>query len=57
MNIWDVAPFQPIITEAGGNITEWDGTTPITGASTLATNAKLHKPLQAIIDNAENQST
>jgi len=56
MNIWDVAPFQPIITEAGGTITEWDGTTPITGASTLATNNALHEPLQRIINNAEEQT-
>jgi histidinol-phosphatase len=41
MNIWDAAPLFPIIAEAGGSISQWDGT-PTLGDSVVATNGLLH---------------
>lgn len=46
MNIWDAAPLLPIITEAGGGFSQWDGA-PGVGDSVVATNGLLH---QAVLD-------
>lgn len=48
MNLWDVAALYPIISEAGGRITCWDGS-PGPGGSSIATNGVLHESvLQAV---------
>ncbi len=53
MNIWDVAALYPIITEAGGRLTNWEGTLAI-GASAVATNGILHQAvLEAIHEPGE----
>jgi len=41
MNIWDVAALYPVITEAGGRLTTWDGSRSV-GDSAVATNGALH---------------
>jgi histidinol phosphatase-like enzyme (inositol monophosphatase family) len=41
MNPWDVAALYPVITEAGGTITTWDGSAK-PGDSCVATNGRLH---------------
>ena len=41
MNHWDVAALYPVITEAGGRFTTWDGSAAI-GDSAVATNGALH---------------
>lgn len=41
MNLWDVAALYPVITEAGGRITTWDGKEGV-GESAVATNGTLH---------------
>lgn len=38
---WDAAPFLPIVTEAGGVFTDWEGQSTIRGGSAIATNARL----------------
>ena len=38
---WDTAPFLPIIEEAGGVFTDWEGTRTAFGKSAIATNAAL----------------
>jgi histidinol-phosphatase len=38
---WDAAPFVPIITEAGGVFTDWQGRPTAFGGSMVATNANL----------------
>lgn len=38
---WDVAPFMPIITEAGGIMTDWKGEPTAFGGDAVATNALL----------------
>lgn len=49
MNIWDIAPLKPIITEAGGVFTDLDGGDNAMGTSSLASNSMLHKELMDLI--------
>ena len=49
MNIWDIAPLKPIITEAGGVFTDLDGTDNAMGTSSLACNADLHREVMRIM--------
>jgi histidinol-phosphatase len=49
MNIWDIAPLKPIITEAGGVFTDLDGNPNPLGSSALACNSMLHKQITEII--------
>jgi histidinol phosphatase-like enzyme (inositol monophosphatase family) len=49
MNIWDIAPLKPIITEAGGVFTDLDGVDNAIGTSSLACNSILHKELMGLI--------
>jgi len=46
MSIWDAAALLPIIREAGGGFSQWDGN-PALGDSVVATNGLLH---QAVLD-------
>lgn len=39
---WDCAPLIPILTEAGGMFTDWNGTPTIYGKDAVATNGHLH---------------
>lgn len=48
MNLWDVAALYPIITEAGGKLTTWDGGEAV-GASAVATNGLLHEPVMRLL--------
>ena len=41
VNLWDAAALFPVITEAGGRFSSWDGT-PGVGDSAVATNGLLH---------------
>lgn len=47
MNIWDVAALLPVVTEAGGRLTDWRGAGDHTSRESLATNGLLH---QAALD-------
>jgi len=46
---WDLAPFQPIIEEAGGSLTDWDGRATVFGGSAIATNAALAREVRAVL--------
>ena len=48
---WDAAALQPIIEEAGGVFTDWEGRATAFGGSAIATNARLSAPLRALIDS------
>ncbi len=48
MNLWDVAALYPVIREAGGRITTWDGEAG-PGGSAVATNGHLHDAVLAAI--------
>jgi histidinol phosphatase-like enzyme (inositol monophosphatase family) len=42
MHVWDCAPLLPIIEEAGGRFTDWEGRRTIRGGNAVATNGLLH---------------
>ena len=42
MKAWDSSPFLPILEEAGGRFTDWDGNRTIHGPNALSTNGALH---------------
>jgi histidinol phosphatase-like enzyme (inositol monophosphatase family) len=44
MNIWDIAALYPVITEAGGRLTTWEGEDRV-GTSAIATNGVLHRAI------------
>ncbi|MDB4879337.1 MAG: histidinol-phosphatase [Gemmatimonadetes bacterium] len=46
---WDAAALQPIVTEAGGVFTDWDGRPSAFGGSAVATNAALAVPLRSLL--------
>lgn len=48
MNVWDIAPLGPIITEAGGVFTDVYGATDPTGASALAAAPSIHRSIVAL---------
>jgi histidinol-phosphatase len=43
VNAWDCAPMLPILEEAGGQFTTWDGEPTIWGRDGIGTNAALHR--------------
>ena len=48
MNIWDAAALQPVLEEAGGTFTDWQGEPTIHSGEGVATNgAVLQEVLQA----------
>ena len=42
LNVWDVAALIPIVEQAGGRITGYDGSPALTAGSGLTSNALLH---------------
>jgi histidinol phosphatase-like enzyme (inositol monophosphatase family) len=49
MEQWDIAPLNPIITEAGGVFTDLDGNPNPLGRSSLACNKELHSEIMDLI--------
>ncbi|HYG76229.1 MAG TPA: inositol monophosphatase family protein [Planctomycetota bacterium] len=49
MKPWDSAPLLPILQEAGGHFTTWDGRATIWGPDGVATNAALHQQVAAVL--------
>jgi histidinol-phosphatase len=45
LSIWDVAALIPIVTEAGGAVTDLDGRPGPGGGSAIATNGILHEDI------------
>jgi len=41
MKVWDCAPLLPILTEAGGSFTDWNGVPTIRGGNSVATNGRI----------------
>jgi len=56
MSVWDAAALQPIIEEAGGVFTDWNGTPTAFGGSAVATNRLLADEVRAVLGQA-NSST
>ena len=53
MNVWDCAPLLPIVEEAGGTFTDWQGQRTIHGGNAISTNGILFESVIAAIRNAE----
>ena len=53
MNVWDCAPFLPIIKEAGGRFTSRNGEATIHGGSAIATNGVLHEEVLRVLTGAQ----
>ena len=49
MNPWDCAPLLPIMQEAGGKFTDWNGAPTIHGRDAFATNGLLHDDVLEIL--------
>ncbi len=47
MSIWDTAALLPIVTEAGGTLTDWSGDTTHTAPAVIATNGALFEAVMA----------
>lgn len=50
---WDIAALVPIVAEAGGRITAYDGGPPIRGRSAVTTNGILHEPVLSVLRSGE----
>jgi histidinol-phosphatase len=53
VHVWDVAAIKPIIEEAGGRITDWDGQPNIHRPDVLASNGLLHEETLRLLANPE----
>jgi histidinol phosphatase-like enzyme (inositol monophosphatase family) len=53
MNVWDCAPLLPIVEEAGGTFTDWQGQRTIHGGNAISTNGILFESVIAAIRNGE----
>jgi histidinol phosphatase-like enzyme (inositol monophosphatase family) len=49
MEIWDAAPLQVIIEEAGGTFTDWKGVPTFHSGEAIATNGRLHEAVLALV--------
>ncbi|HZG51712.1 MAG TPA: inositol monophosphatase family protein, partial [Pyrinomonadaceae bacterium] len=52
MNVWDCAALQPIVEEAGGTFTDWDGRRSIRGGNAVSTNGALFESVMETIREA-----
>jgi histidinol-phosphatase len=52
MGLWDIAPMQPILEEAGGTLTDWHGKPTIYSAEGIATNGRVLEEVLAICKGA-----
>jgi len=51
MNVWDCAALAPILEEAGGTFTDWQGIRTIHGQEAVATNGRVESQILAITRN------
>lgn len=45
MNLWDIAALYPILTEAGGRLTDWQGNDTYTAGECVASNGRFHEEI------------
>jgi histidinol-phosphatase len=50
MHVWDIAAVAPIIEEAGGRFTDWDGHATIHRPDVVASNGLLHEETLRILN-------
>ncbi|HEV2707942.1 MAG TPA: inositol monophosphatase family protein [Pyrinomonadaceae bacterium] len=56
MNLWDCAALLPVIEEAGGRFTDWQGRRTIRGGNAVATNGALYEEVFEIINTHTHQN-
>ena len=49
MSIWDSAPFLPILEEAGGTYTDWQGNPSISARDTFSSNGKVFAAIRELL--------
>jgi histidinol-phosphatase len=49
MSLWDIAPLWPVVTEAGGTLTDWSGRPTHTANEAIATNGALFDAVMAAL--------
>ncbi|MBI2824664.1 MAG: histidinol-phosphatase [Planctomycetia bacterium] len=49
MNVWDCAALQPVLEEAGGTFTDWQGTPTIHGGEAIATNGYVFEEAMSLV--------
>jgi len=54
---WDAAALQPIIEEAGGSFTDWEGASTAFGGSAIATNRRLASEVRRVLAPGASSST
>jgi histidinol-phosphatase len=52
MSVWDAAALKPIIDEAGGVFTSWEGEATHNGGSAVATNAALAREVRTLLNGS-----
>jgi len=52
MNIWDCAPLLPIMEQAGGTFTDWNGQRTIAGGNAIATNGIVFEEVMQVLRTA-----
>jgi histidinol phosphatase-like enzyme (inositol monophosphatase family) len=55
MNPWDCAALLPILQEAGGTFTDWDGKATIYGSNAISTNGALFEQVMEIVQSGWNR--
>ena len=49
VHAWDVAAIKPIVEEAGGRFSDWDGKPDVYKSDVIVSNGKLHDEALAIL--------
>ncbi len=49
LHLWDIAPMFPILSEAGGSVTDWNGTRTADATNFVASNGRVHEPLVRLL--------
>jgi fructose-1,6-bisphosphatase/inositol monophosphatase family enzyme len=56
MNVWDAAALLPILQEAGGRFTDWQGVACIDGGDSIGSNGHLHDEVVAVFQGCPRPS-
>ncbi|HEY9284369.1 MAG TPA: inositol monophosphatase family protein [Pyrinomonadaceae bacterium] len=56
MNVWDCAALLPVVEEAGGTFTDWQGRRTIRGGNAVSTNGALFADVMRVIEGAGNEA-
>ena len=53
VSVWDLAALLPVVTEAGGTFTDWNGEPTIHSGEAIATNGLVYAQLMALVDESD----